>query len=301
METDNMEYGYIYKITCIPTKKVYIGQVKEHKYKNGKPYKYGIEGRWSDHLSKSRVSVTEFYNDIRKYGKTQFVCEEIMKSSIDNLDALEAEYILKENSVIPHGYNRAKHSQVKNRESSNIIEFFKPYAIKAELRPIRKNGSYNLIYINIYMSNNEKRRIIFGQNRNETYQHAYEQSVKFIKELKCPYEEDLSYSEDLSEKFSKKINQFIGKNIQEIRITTASTLIAVYVRTTDMTSYKDVKRFCFGGKNINHEYAYYMATEFVEQLPKNENTIIQDTFINTSNQSSQQADATMDEANSIVE
>jgi hypothetical protein len=300
METDNMEYGYIYKITCVPTNKVYIGQVKEHKYKNGKAYKYGIEGRWSDHVSKSRDAITEFYSDIRKYGVSQFIREELVKAPLDKLDALEAEYILKENSVIPQGYNRAKHSQVKNRENSNITEFFKPYAIKAEFRPIRRNGSYHLVYVVIHMSNNEKRRIVFGQNRNETYQQARESAVKFIQELGCPYEEDLTFSEDITEKFTKKVNQFIGQNIQEIRITTASSLIAVYVRTETMKSHKDVKRLCFGGKNVPHEQSYYLALSFVEQLPKNKDTVISDTF-STLNQSSQQAGTTVDEANSTVE
>ena len=42
---NNKEYGFIYKLTCIPTGKSYVGQVKELKYKNGKPYNYGVEGR----------------------------------------------------------------------------------------------------------------------------------------------------------------------------------------------------------------------------------------------------------------
>lgn len=287
-----MDYmqGFIYKITCLDNNKSYIGQVKEYKYKNGKPYKYGVEGRWSDHVSQSKKSKSVFYSDIQKYGQDRFMKEILEHLPISELDAAEAEYILKENTVIPNGYNRMRHSQVKNRDKTNINTFFEKYAIHAKLSPIRRNGSYHLVYVTITMNNDEKRRVVFGQNKNETYAIARQKALTFIETLNCPYEEDLSYSEYLEERYLKKAESFKNEVITEIRITTASKLIAVYIKTDKITCWRDQTRICFGGKNITFENSYKIALEFIKLLPLQNNTIIHDT-INPTIQSSQQATA----------
>ena len=89
-----MENGFIYKITNASSGKSYIGQAREFKVKNGKPYKYGISGRWCDHLYEARKGNTKpLYADISKHGKEPFTIEELLKAPLDQLDALEAKYI----------------------------------------------------------------------------------------------------------------------------------------------------------------------------------------------------------------
>lgn len=51
-----------------------------------------------------------------------------------------------------------------------------------------------------------------------------------------------------------------------MRITSASSLIAVYIGTSDMKLSKEHKRICFGGKTITKEEAYEIAKQFVAEL-----------------------------------
>jgi hypothetical protein len=286
-----MESGFIYKITCLPTGLVYIGQTQEFKHKKGKPYRYGIQGRWSDHLSTSKKSTTTFAKDIQKYGKDAFKIEELEKADLNKLDALEAKWIEYYNSTIPNGYNIGRHSQNKHRESSNIYEFFQDKVNSAVLRKIHKNGTLSLVYVNLYLKDGSDRRIVFGNNKNDTFEEAWKSANDFISKLKCTYYEDTSYSSDPLERYASKIKELNEKEISKIRITTASNLIAVYITTNDVKSWKDQIRICFGGKTIDQDSAYDLAKLFIEQLQKNNLTIIQDTY-----RCQQQAAALMDEA-----
>jgi hypothetical protein len=45
-----------------------------------------------------------------------------------------------------------------------------------------------------------------------------------------------------------------------------------------MTSWKEQKRICFGGKHIPAEIAYLTACEFIEALPKKDSTVILDSI-----------------------
>ena len=285
---NNKEYGFIYKLTCIPTGKSYVGQVKELKYKNGKPYNYGVEGRWSDHVSASKKSVSVFSDAIRTYGRNAFTHTILEKAPLEELDALEAKYIEQENVITPHGYNTMRHSKVKNRQESNIQTYFQPKTTKAVLRPIRRSGIWKLVYVILSMDNGETRRIVFGQNRNDTYSGAYEEALKFIKSLDCPFEEDTSNSEELEERYAKKLEQFKDKEITRIRITKIDKLVALYISTKETKSYKEQTRICFSSKDKSFEEVYNVALQFIEYLPKSENTTIENTL-----QSPQQAAAIM--------
>lgn len=273
-----MESGYIYKITCKATSKQYIGQAREHKHKNGKPYRYGIQGRWNDHVSSARHSQSEFAAAIRQYGKDGFSVEEIEKSTLNNLDALEAKWIAHYNSVVPHGYNTARHSQNKHRESSNIHEFFKRDVVNASLRKIHKGTKLSLVYVILTLKDSTQRRIVFGNNKDDTFEQAWNDANVFVQKLECPYSEDTSFSVNPLERYADKIQSFSEKQIKKIRITSASQLIAVYVTTSDAKSWKDQTRICFGGKTIAKESAYELACLFVDQLQKTNLTVIEDSY-----------------------
>ena len=277
-----MEIGVIYKITNIKTGKVYVGQARDCKKKNGIPYKYGSNGRWNDHVSS--LSLTPLAQDISKYGKDSFQIEDIEKADINLLDALEAKWIEELKSLVPNGYNVMRHSQNKHREKSNIVSYFKGKTLCATLRKIRKEGDYKLIYCYLDLEDGTKRRLVFGQHSGKTFQDAWEDAVAFVELLDVPFKEDTSNSNDPLERYSAKLQEFNSIAINKIRIAKFNTLIAVYITTADAKSWKDQKRICFGGKTISQEYAYELASLFVEQLPKHADTILLDTMIQSPQQ-----------------
>lgn len=269
------EYGFIYKITCIPTHKSYIGQVKEFKYKNNKPYNYGVEGRWNDHVSSSKKSNTVFANAIKTYGKDMFVRTILEEAPLHELDALEAHYIDKENTVTPNGYNTTRHSQVKNRTSTNIDTYFQDKVNKAVLKPIRNKGVYKLVYVMLHMNDNTTRRIVFGQDSSDTYETSYASALEFINKLDCEYEEDKTNSDNLEERYHKKIEELKNKEITHIRMTKMNEGVALYISTTETTNYKEQKRICFSSKTKPFEEIYNTALEFINCIPINDKTIIE--------------------------
>ena len=86
--------GIIYKHTC-PNGKSYIGQT----YRS-------VEERWSN--GSGYYNIKYFNNAIRKYGWENIKHEilvEIEFEDIDELNQLEEDYIIKENTLYPNGYN----------------------------------------------------------------------------------------------------------------------------------------------------------------------------------------------------
>ena len=272
------EQGFIYKIINKNTGKIYVGQAREYKKKLGIPYRYGIKGRWNDHISSSSSSSTPLAQDIRKYGKESFELEELWKGNLNDLDAQEANFIELLKSFVPNGYNVMRHSQNKHREKSNIISHFRGKVVSASLRKIKRNNVYSLVHCYLELQDGSKRRIVFGQNSNKTFQQAWDDALSFAQELDVPFQEDTSNCDILLEKYSSKIEEFSNSEITKIRITKASDLIAVYITTSDMKSWKEQKRICFGGKKISEENAYFTACEFIDALPKSESTVILDSI-----------------------
>lgn len=82
----------IYKITNLITKKVYIGKTR-----------YKIEKRFKEHLnSKNKTRIS---NSIQKYGKDNFICEQIdVASTTIELANKERYWIIYYNSI-EKGYN----------------------------------------------------------------------------------------------------------------------------------------------------------------------------------------------------
>jgi len=258
--------------------KVYIGQTTDVKYRNGKPYNYGPMGRWSDHVSIAKNKDTPLAQAIKEHGRENFTVEILEVDLLERLDELEAKWIRELNSAVPHGLNVYKHSRNKHRLETTVQEHFKEIAVTASLRPIKRNGAYRLVYLNIQLNNGEERRLCFGQDSKMTFEEALTQARSFAKDLDCPVIEENFTADDSSVKYSRKLQQFDGKQLVQVRITSASSLVAVYITTADMTSYKDQKRICFGGKNITVDDAYAEAKKFVELLDIGDDCEVEDSI-----------------------
>lgn len=103
-------YGIIYKITNKVNNRIYVGQTIH-------PLLY----RWKNHIrAANRGSNIYFHKAIRKYGKENFIIEELTKaSSKEELNLLEIEYIKKYNSLAPNGYNTSTGGEGGNNFCNN--------------------------------------------------------------------------------------------------------------------------------------------------------------------------------------
>lgn len=247
--------GSIYKITCKPTGLSYVGQTCDIKYRHEKPYNYGPKGRWSDHVSSAKKSSTPLAKAIQEHGRDQFVVETLESDLLERLDELEAKWIMRLNTIVPNGYNVLSHSRDKHRTESTIQNHYKPLVTSATLRPIRKDGIFALVYVNLSMKDGTQQRLAFGQESGKSFEDAMKEARQFVDQVGCPIRNE-----------NERIAQFDEKVITKIRITSASKLVAVYVTTSDMTSYKEQVRICFGGKTVSREEAYRNACEFVDEL-----------------------------------
>lgn len=91
----NADYiGYVYKITCIPTGRCYVGSKVSPVF---------VESYWSS--SKN----TEYWNDLKHYKKNQFKREILAWCwSLEDLRNVERHYILFENALVSQGgYNQS--------------------------------------------------------------------------------------------------------------------------------------------------------------------------------------------------
>lgn len=277
--------GVIYQIICNTTKFKYIGQATNLKYKNGKPYNYGASGRWSDHVSSSKTRNTPFCNAIREYGKNNFTIEILEEAPLETLDEKEAYWISTNNTIYPNGYNIAKHSRNRHRDTSNLHIFYKDKVKSAIISPIKENGELKRAYVYLTLNDDSQERLAFGQKSDSTYEDTMIEVNNFINNLQCSYTISTNYSDNLSEKYASKLIEFKDKEITSVRITSASNLIAVYIGTSHMKLSSEHKRICFGGKTVSKEDAYIIAKQFVAELN------ISDKLIKDSIKSSQQVTA----------
>lgn len=295
-----MEFGFIYKICCKATGKNYIGQAREFKHKNGKPYNYGIQGRWCDHLSSTkRGASTPIAEAIRQHGVSMFEVEKIEKALLNDLDALEAQWIQKSNTVVPAGYNVCAHSRNRHRTSSSLAKHYKGRVTSAILRPIRRGEEFKMLYAMLTLNTGDVERIAFGQKQTLTYQQARDEALKFLRGLDCPFSEETSNSQVFLERYRTKLLQFEGKELHKIRITSASKLVAVYVSLVGSNSYKNNVRVCFGGKSVSSTDAYELARLFVSALPKQPNTILEDLYQSPQQVAAPGGEASPQEENSV--
>jgi group I intron endonuclease len=276
--------GVIYQITCNATNLSYIGQATSLKYKQGKPYNYGASGRWNDHVATSKTRDTPLCKAIKLYGREGFTIKVLEDGFLETLDEREAYYIKECNTVYPNGYNVATHSRNRHRDESNLHVFYEGKVQSAIISPIKRNGENKLAYVYLTMMDGTKERLAFGQKDGSMFEDTMQEVTEFLEKLGCPYKTVIR-SIVPSEKYTSKVEEFKNKEITSVRITSASTVIAVYIGTSDMKLSKDHKRICFGGKTSTKEEAYESAKQFVAELH------VSDKLIYDSIKSSQQATA----------
>lgn len=270
---DRTMSGVIYQITCQSTNLSYIGQATSLKYKKGNPYNYGASGRWNDHVASSKSRDTPLCQAIKQYGRDNFQIEVLEEGPLETLDEREAHFITERNTIYPAGYNVATHSRNRHRETSNLHVFYEGKVRSAVISPIRKDGELKLAYVYLTLNDGAQERLAFGQKDNTTYEDTLQEATRFLEILRCPYTTSTTGSDVLSEKYATKLEEFKGKEITSVRITSASNLIAVYVGTSDMKLSKEHKRICFGGKTISKEDAYEIAKQFVTELHVSEKVL----------------------------
>jgi hypothetical protein len=135
---DKLKTGLIYEITSTQTQKKYIGQTQYYKYKNDKPYNYGLSGRWNDHISSSKKTKTPLSLEIKNYGKCNFELKILEENIAENLlDEREAFWIKKMNCVFPNGLNKMKHSRCKHRKETSLQNFYTQTTQKVVIKIIK--------------------------------------------------------------------------------------------------------------------------------------------------------------------
>lgn len=107
--------GYIYKITNMITKKMYIGQTVME-----------LQERWRCH-KKSNSNCVYLLHALNKYGICNFKFELICICFDENMIEIKDEYMIRYNTMVPNGYNvRAagnigRHSEETKRKISNTL------------------------------------------------------------------------------------------------------------------------------------------------------------------------------------
>ncbi len=280
--------GVIYKITCTATNKSYIGQAKTHKTKNGKPYKYGSKGRWSDHKATAKTSTTPLASAIRELGADAFVVVDLETVKESDLDATEAHWIETENTLQPNGYNVMSHSRNKHNKESELYNQYVGKVAVAEIHPVKKKDTIDFFYVYLIMLDGSSKRLTFGQNDIQTIDEAKSSALEFVENLDCEVKD---FTKEEYKQQTRTLYELTG-TIREVTITSASSLVAVYILTSTMKMQKERLRICFGGKTISKEKAYIQALDYIKTLPCLPETVIIDKLKTVYNQCPQQAAAT---------
>lgn len=242
---------YIYRITCIPTNKSYIGQTQKYKYKHGKPYKYGVTGRWCDHVSSSKRSTTPLHEAICEYGHGNFTHQVLENVTEQTADSREAYWISALQTSVPDGYNVATHSRCKHRMNTSITDIY-PDVTSVEMKYIQRNGVNRIVYVYL-QTPTERKRLTFGQSKNDTFEKAVAEAQQVV---------DI-YLKQGAVLLQDKRSKFEGQQLKRIRIVPFNkTMIAVYI--TDQQNQQT--RICFGGKHISYQEALNKANEFIRGL-----------------------------------
>lgn len=219
-------------------------------------------------MSSAKKSNTPLSKAIQEHGRDQFTVETLESDLLERLDELEAKWIMKLNTVVPHGYNVMSHSREKHRTESTIQHHYKHLVMSASIRPIQKDGKLALVYVYLMMKDGTQQRMCFGQDGSKSFEEAMKEAQHFTRELECPIQDE-----------NERIKQFDGKVLTKIRITSASNLVAVYITTIEMKNYKEQIRVCFGGKTVSQKEAYEKACEFVDVLMINNTDCLVDDLI----------------------
>ena len=250
--------GSIYKLTCAG--RSYIGQTRDIKVKDGKPYAYGVTGRWNDHVS--CVSSTPLGRAIQKHGPGAFTVETVEAGvAEDRLDEREAHWISELKTLVPNGYNKMRHGRCRHRGGStcsSLSAFYAPRTTGVRLRQIRRNGEPHLIYAYLLQVDGEEVRVVFGQGAGSTYAAAVAEATTFLEAFATvPIEADPRVLSLDATEYDAKLARFDDVTVSRIRVAKFNTLAAVYI---------DKERICFGGKRSTYEQAVQRAMAFAHAL-----------------------------------
>jgi hypothetical protein len=267
---------HIYKVTCLQTNKIYIGQTQQYKHKNGKPYSYGVLGRWCDHVSSSKRSDSPLHSAIREHGPGNFT-QELVETTTDALaNEREAHWIHLLGTAVPNGYNVNVHSRCKHRDSDNPAAIYLDTATDVELKRVNRNGTPTLVYVYVTTPDG-KERLTFGQSKTSTFEQALADATRCIEVFR---------EHGVRVKDSDKRSEFENRDIQKIRLVPFNkTMVAVYLTVDGKQT-----RICFGGKHVTYDNSVNNAREFVRGLRTN---VIEDNL----SKSQQQVATFSDEAN----
>jgi len=252
-----MSTGAIYKLTCLPTGMCYVGQARDTKAKAGKPYAYGVAGRWNDHVS--CVSSTPLGMAIRAHGAAAFRVDTLEANVSDHrLDEREAFWIASLNTCVPNGYNKMRHARCRHRESSSLAEFYAPTTVSVRLRQIKQGGEPHLIYAYLRQGDGKEVRIVFGQGSECTYAEAARSASTFLEPFAdVPIEADPRILNPAAGEYDAKVARFDGRKVSLIRVAKFNSSAAVYI---------DKERICFGGKHTTYADAVAKALQFANAL-----------------------------------
>jgi hypothetical protein len=116
--------GYLYKITCIPTGKIYIGITSRP-----------IKERWDAHLGEAKAGVNSpLKKAIREFGKDGFVVENLgFFNTAKKLKQIEKDEILKNNSLFPLGLNSNKGGTLGGIDRIPVFYMGKRYRSMSDL------------------------------------------------------------------------------------------------------------------------------------------------------------------------
>jgi len=262
--------GSIYKLTCLPTGKSYVGQTRDTKTKAGRDYAYGVLGRWNDHCS--CPSGTALGLAIAQYGPEQFSVE-TLEANVpeERLDEREAHWITALGTMVPSGYNKMRHGRCRHRDSSTLGDFYAPQTVGVRLRQIKRGGEPHLIYAYLQKKTGDEIRIVFGQGKDSSYEAAIAEAKSFLEAFTdVPVEADPRILDTDATEYDGKLERFDGLRVDRIRLAKFNTLCAVYV---------DKQRVCFGGKRSTFEQAVAKALQFASllQMRHPEATLINET------------------------
>lgn len=256
--------GSIYQIRNIITGKLYIGQTQDTKTRDGISYKYGISGRWSDHVSSAfRGAKTPLAEAICTHGADDFEVT-CLERNVDerNLDEREAHWIAHYNTTVPDGYNVMKHSRCKHRNDTTIADHYIETTTKVRINSVKRNGTLRIVHVYLDQEDKDPVRFVFGQGKDSTFETAYEEAQRFV----VPFAERgveifAEESDDPLRKYREKIEQFWNVSVERIRIAPFNHLIALHVKTSDSNT-----RICFGGKTVSKEKAYEIAQAVKDEI-----------------------------------
>ena len=267
---------HIYKVTCLQTKKSYVGQTQQYKHKNDKPYSYGVLGRWCDHVSSSKRSDSPLHAAIREHGSGNFT-QELLETTTDALaDQREAHWIHLLGTAVPNGYNVNVHSRCKHRDSDNPAAIYLDIATDVELKRVNRNGTPTLVYVYVTTPDG-KERLTFGQSKTSTFEQALRDATQCVEVFR---------DHGVRVKDGDKRSEFENRDIQKIRLVPFNkTMVAVYLTVDGKQTRK-----CFGGKHVTYDNSVNNAREFVRGLSTN---VIEDNL----SKSQQQVATVSDEAN----